>query len=95
MYYYRLSLLGGLIVCLGLWLIFILWLLSFLQSSGCWTFVLGIYGFDCTCIFLYMTLSCVLMRYDLFSGNCWIRVAEYHLLSLHILTNGYIMCGGR
>ena len=88
MYYYKLSLLGGLIVCLGHRLIFTLWLLSalwslfILQSSGCWTFFLAIYGFKCTCFFLYMTLSLVLMRYDLFSGNCWITVAGYHLLSL-------------
>ena len=34
MYNYRLNVLGGLMLHLGLWLIFTLWLLSTLLSSG-------------------------------------------------------------
>ena len=62
MYYYRSSLLGALILRLGLWLIFTLWLLSILQSSCCGTVFLGYKVLNVLAFFLYMTLSLVLMR---------------------------------
>ena len=40
--HYRLSPLGTLILCLGCWLIFTLWLASILLSSGYGTFFLGV-----------------------------------------------------
>ena len=40
-----------------------------------------------------MTLSFVLMRYDLFSGNCWMTVVGYHLFSLGSLYKTSLQMG--
>ena len=93
------NLFGILILCLGLWLIFMLWLLS--KHCSLFThwslsrlcslsfyvvlealFSSLVYKVLNVLAFFYKQHCLVLMRYGLFSGNCWITVAGYHLLSM-------------